>query len=155
MPGEAGQQGWLFLWEKAGPPCPTGSPPWPWHVWCGQGIEVGKLVLLVLLGLHLWAPIPRDPVLPLSRPEVSSTPGHFGFGPALSARLRVHDSLPISAYSDASSPVPGKPGCSSSSSPSTWSSGDLAPLTRPVSCKAQLSSTNPMAEPALPVGFWA
>lgn len=40
----------------------------------------------------------------------------------------VHDNVPISALSDASSPVPGKPGSSSSSSPSTWSSGDLALL---------------------------
>lgn len=54
--------------------------------------------------------------------------------------------LPISVCSDASSPAPGKLGCSSSSSHSTWSSGDLAPPTRPVSLTAR---------PALPAGFRA
>lgn len=84
----------LALPAPLGPlPAPLGPLPGPGvsegscHS-AGEGVEVGKLVLLVLLGLHLWAPIPRDPVLPLPHPGASGTPGHFGFGPALSARLR-------------------------------------------------------------------
>uniref|UniRef100_A0A803WF31 UTP4 small subunit processome component n=1 Tax=Ficedula albicollis TaxID=59894 RepID=A0A803WF31_FICAL len=149
---------------RAGSPCPSRCPHCPARV---PSLSLGpSSATLCPLFWRTWRLLPRSsgscqagiagsaeapsaashptgpdfPALP--RCGVCSTPGHSSSAPARCARLWVPDILPVFPHSDASSPVPGKPGCFSSSSPSTWSSGDLAPLRRLVShrCSSLVSA---------------
>lgn len=151
---------------SAGSPCPSRCPHCPARV---PSLSLGpSSALLCLLSWYMKAPAkeqwellswscwscwvsishPTGPDFPaLPRCGVSSSPGHSGCAPARCARLWIHDILPVFPCSDASSPALGKPGCSSSSSPSTWSSGDLAQLRRLVSHRCSSLVSAPWQSP--------
>lgn len=136
------------------PPLPLRCVSFP-GTSCQGAVEVVKLVLLVLLGLHLQAPIPRD-LISLHSPAVES-PAPQGIPavpqPVVPGCGSMNDILPVFPRSDASSPAPGKPGCSSSSSPSTWSSGDLAPRRRLVSHRCSSLVSAPWQSPCCQQDF--
>lgn len=160
---------------RAGSPCPTRCPHCPARI---LSLSLGPFSApLCPLSWYIWRLLPRSsrsrqaglagpagspspgshptgpdfPALPHC--AVSSTPGHFDCAPARCARLWVCDILPVFPRSDASSPAPGKPGCSSSSSPSTWSSGDLAPLRRQVSHRRNSLVSAPWQSPCCQQDF--